>query len=67
MVPNGIGRFALVRAGSEPARTVNQTKDMEVLSRIMLSKNSRPGFLCAAWRTNLKASGLTLTMIVLLI
>jgi len=67
MVRNGTGGFAIVRAGSEPARTVNQTKDMRALNRRMLSKNSRPGFLCGAWRTYLKSRGSNLTMIVLLV
>jgi len=59
MVHNGTDGFAMVWAGSEPARTINQ-KGMQVLSRIMLSKNGRPGFLCTPWRINLKAKFLDL-------
>jgi hypothetical protein len=32
--------FAMVRAGSEPARTVKQLKGMEALNRRMLRENS---------------------------
>jgi len=48
----------MVRAGSEPARTANQPKGMQALNRRILRENSRPGFFCGAWRTNLKTLGL---------
>ena len=34
MVHNGTDGFAMVWAGSEPARTVNQSKDVEAMNRI---------------------------------
>ncbi len=67
MVRNGTGGFAMVRAGSEPARTVNQTKGMQALNWRMLCENSRPEFICGPWRTNLKSRGSAFTMIVLLV
>jgi hypothetical protein len=65
MVCNGTSGFAKVRVGSEPARTANQTKGRQALNRRMLSKNGRLGFLCGSCRTNLKAGGSALAMIVL--
>ena len=42
------------------ALSFNQPKDVEVLNRRMLCKNSRPEFFCGAWGTNLNAKFLEL-------